>query len=360
MRILHVLNHSQDIGNGIVNATIDLACCQAQDGFEVAIASGGGEYEDLMKHHGIPHFNLDQRRHPLKMFNTVHRFRDIIKKFSPEIVHTHMITGVILAYLLRGNADYALISTVHNEWQRQSNWMRLADRVIAVSQFVARSMQHRGIPKYKLHVVTNGTLGSSRQRPLGSIKPLPLRHPAITTVAGMYDRKGIRELLEAFVQIADENPDVHLYLVGDGPDRAAFEHLAEQSPHRDRIHFEGFQPEPQRYLLSTDVFVLASRQEPFGLVLAEAREVGCAIVATAVDGIPEVLDGGKAGILLPAGEVTALSTVLSRLLRYPDELDMWKNRAQQNIDWLRVERVHQETLGVYRDAIADLARTVCA
>lgn len=360
MRILHVLNDVRELGNGIVNVAIDLACCQAQDGFEVAVASGGGEYEALMKQYGIHHFDLDQRRQPSTLFKTARRFREIVQFFSPDIIHTHMVTGVILARLLRGNAGYVLVSTVHNEWQRSANWMGLADRVIAVSQSVAQSMRHRGIPEYKLRVVANGTIGTPRRPSLDSLKPLPLKRPAITTVAGMFHRKGIGELLEAFVQIADENPAVHLYLVGNGSDRAVFEHQAQQSPHGDRIHFEGFQPQPQRYLLSTDVFVLASRQEPFGLVLAEAREVGCAIVATAVDGIPEVLEGGSAGILVPPEDVTALSASLSRLLRSHQDLQAWKQRAQTNIEWLRVERVHQETLEVYQGAIADLTRTVCA
>ncbi|MBE9010452.1 glycosyltransferase [Pseudanabaenaceae cyanobacterium LEGE 13415] len=360
MRILHVLNHVQDIGNGIVNAAIDLACYQAQAGFEVAIASSGGEYESLMKQYQIRHFTIAELRSPLEVLNTTQKFREITQVFSPNVVHTHMMTGVILAKLLRRNSSYVLISTVHNEWQSHAVLMGIADRVIAVSHAVARSMQHRGIPVRKLHVVANGTIGTPRHSSIDGIKPLPLKHPAITTVAGLYHRKGIHDLIEAFVQIADEHPTAHLYLVGNGPHRAAFERQAQESPHRSRIHFEGFQTEPQRYLLATDVFVLASRQEPFGLALSEAREAGCAIVASDVDGIPEVLDGGNAGQLFPVGDIKALSEALSGLLKRPEDLETWKLRAQTNIDWLRVERVHQETLWVYQAAIAEMNRTVCA
>lgn len=360
MRILHVLNHVQDIGNGIVNAAIDLACSQAQAGFEVAIASSGGEYESLMKQYQIRHFTIANPQSPLDVLKITQKFREITQVFSPDVIHTHMMTGVILAKLLRGNLSYVLVSTVHNEWQSHAVLMGIADRVIAVSRSVARSMQHRGIPIRKLHVVANGTIGTPRHPPIDRVKPLPLQHPAITTVAGLYHRKGINDLIEAFVQIADEHPTAHLYLVGNGPHRAAFERQAKDSPHRSRIHFEGFQTEPQRYLMSTDVFVLASRQEPFGLALSEAREAGCAIVASDVDGIPEVLDGGKAGQLVPAGDIKALSEALSRLLKCREDLEAWKIRARTNIDWLRVERVHQETLGVYQAAIAEMNRTVCA
>ncbi|MBD2078539.1 glycosyltransferase family 4 protein [Leptolyngbya sp. FACHB-17] len=360
MRILHVLNHAQDVGNGIVNAAIDLACWQAQAGLEVAIISSGGEYESLMKQYRIRHFTLKIPRSPLDVIKFARTFREITQIFLPDVVHAHMVRGVISAKTLRGNSDYVLVSTVHNEWQFHASLMGIADRVIAVSRSVARSMQHRGIPLQKLHIVANGTIGSPRRPPLDHVKPLSLQHPAITTVAGLYPRKGIRDLLEAFVQVADESPTAHLYLVGNGPHRAAFERQAQQSAHSGRIHFEGFQTEPQRYLLSTDIFVLASRQEPFGLALSEAREAGCAIVASNVDGIPEVLEGGNAGQLVRSGDVKALSQALLGLLRCRKDLESWKHRAQTNLDWLRVERVHQETLEVYQAAIAEMTRTVCA
>lgn len=360
MRILHVLNHVQEIGNGIVNTAIELACYQAKEGFEVAVASGGGEYEALMKRYGVQHFDLDQRRNPIVILNAAQKFNQIVRNFAPDIVHTHMMTGVVLAWVLRRNADYALVSTVHNEWQRSANWMGIADRVIITTQAVARSMQQRGIPAHKLVVVRCGTIGSLRQASLDAVEALPLKRPAVVTVAGMFPRKGIRELVEAFVQIADENPAVHLYLVGDGPHRSEFEQQARESSQCNRIHFEGFQAEPQRYLLSTDVFVLASHQEPFGLVLAEAREAGCAIVATDVDGIPEVLDGGKAGILVPAKDASALAAVLNQLLNSQNDLEKWRYRARQNLDWLRVDRMHQETLEVYRDARTAIAQIGCA
>jgi glycosyltransferase involved in cell wall biosynthesis len=360
MRILHILNDVRQLGNGIINAAVDLACLQARNGFEVAIASAWGEYEVLMKRYGIKHFYLDQTRRPVPLIKAGIEFRSIIERFNPDIVHAHMITGMILARCLRLNANYALIGTVHNEFERTSVLMGLADRVIAVSASVAESMRQRGIPDRKISTVANGTIASPRQRSLSELEPMPLQRPAIATVAGMSHRKGIAQLIKAFVQIADLNPQMHLYLVGDGPDRSEFEQQASKTPVANRIHFEGFQPEPQRYLLSTDVFVLASHQEPFGLVLSEAREAGCAIVASEVDGIPEVLEGGRAGILVPPGDVPALATALSHLLHSPKQLKHWKQRSQQHIEWLSVDRVHQETLQVYRGAIAELAQTICA
>ncbi|WP_066377725.1 glycosyltransferase family 4 protein [Anabaena sp. CA = ATCC 33047] len=349
MRILHITNHVQEIGNGIVNVAVDLACLQAKSGYEIAVASAGGEYAALLGSYGVRHFHLDQSRQPFNIIKAAWQLRQLIQKFQPDIVHAHMMTGVVLAAMLRNGCNYGLVSTVHNEFQRSAILMGLADRVIAVSHAVANSMIRRGIPKKKLRIVTNGTLGSPRHRQLPDYQPLPLHRPAITTVAGMYTRKGIAELITAFMKLAPEFPPAHLYLVGDGPDRTMFETMVKNTPFSHRIHFEGFQPEPQRYMLATDIFVLASHCESFGLVLTEAREAGCAIIASNVDGIPETLDHGQAGVLIPPKDSQSLADALSKLLRNPQQLEKYKYRAQKNLERFKATRVNEETLTVYRE-----------
>ncbi|MBW4596514.1 MAG: glycosyltransferase family 4 protein [Brasilonema angustatum HA4187-MV1] len=352
MRILHITNHVQRIGNGIVNVAIDLACLQAKLGYDVAVASAGGEYETLLERYNVKHFQLNQSRTPLNLAKAAWLYWDIIQAFQPNIVHAHMMTGVVLGALFK-ISSYGLVSTVHNEFQRSAILMGLADRVIAVSSAVADSMVKRGIPKHKLRVVSNGTLGSPRHPNITEYQALPLHRPAITTVAGMYKRKGIGELIDAFVEIATEFPDAHLYLVGDGPDRAIFEAKAQSTPVGDRIHFEGFQPEPQRYMLASDIFVLASYCESFGLVLTEAREAGCAIVASDVDGIPETLDNAEAGLLVPPKDSHALAQTLTKLLNNPCELDQWKCQAKLNLERFSAARVNEETLATYRELLTN-------
>lgn len=358
MRVIHILNHVREIGNGIVNVAVDLACLQANNGHDVVVVSGGGEYEKLLASYGVQHFQLDQTRTPINLIKAAGCYQAIIKEFQPDIVHAHMMTGVVLGKVLKGASHYSLVATVHNEFQRSAILMGLADRVIAVSKAVAQSMARRGIPGHKLRIISNGTLGSVRTRNIKEYQPVELQQPAIATVAGMYQRKGISELIDAFTQIAGEFPEAHLYLVGNGPDRQTFEEKAQNTPFKHRIHFEGFQPEPQRYLLAADIFVLASHRDPSPLVIPEAREAGCAIVASNVDGIPEALDGGKAGILVPPKDSQSLANALAELLRNPPILSQWKEQAQQNLAWLTVGRVNQETVAVYSELMVEKSEKV--
>jgi glycosyltransferase involved in cell wall biosynthesis len=351
VKILHILNHSLNVGNGIVNVAVDLACLQAKFGNIVAVASSGGHYETLFNEFGVQHFYLDQTRTPTNIIKLVKHYRRIISTFQPDIVHVHMMTGVILGRTLRFGFSYKLVSTVHNEFQSSSILMGVADQVVAVSDAVSISMQQRGISPNKMNVVRNGTIGSPRTKPISQYSPANLSRPSTTTVAGMYHRKGIHELIQAFTLIADKFPLAHLYLVGDGPDRNLFEDQANKTPFADRIHFEGFQPEPQSYLRSTDIFVLASHKDPSPLVIPEAREAGCAIIATDVDGIPEALNYGAAGYLIPPKSISDLEKRLEEMLGNSVLLEDQRQVSISDLEYLNISRVTDETISVYKKAL---------
>jgi glycosyltransferase involved in cell wall biosynthesis len=352
MRVLHILNDVTDRGNGIVNTAVDLALEQARQGLAVAVASAGGGYKPLLESAGVLHLALDQSRRPAQLLRAMRSLGTMLSDFRPDIVHAHMCTGMLLAWLWKHFNRFALIGHVHNVHDRQSVMMGLADRVIASSQSVATTMRAQGIPKRKIRVVLNRTLDSPRCPSLAEIEPRPLIGRSIVTVCGMNHRKGIAELIAAFERIGSQAPDAHLYLVGDGPDREQFERQARASSRPNHIHFEGYQALPQAYMLSAEVFVLASRRESFGLVLIEARQAGCAIVATDVDGIAEALDGGSAGLLVPSGDVNALAQALGRLLNDEDQRRQWRSRAKAGIANFHVQRMASEIKTVYDEPLA--------
>jgi glycosyltransferase involved in cell wall biosynthesis len=350
MRIMHVLNHTVRY-NGHVHVAVDLACIQAKLGHDVAIASAGGDFDDLFSQYSVSHIIVDQRRKPLNLLKATKRFGDAFRAFDPEIVHAHMMTSVVLAWPWRRLGKFKLVTTVHNEFQRSAIIMGLGDRVIAVSDAVKQSMLRRGVGEAKLRVVLNGTLGTPR---LPDVKPeaATLSRPAIVFVGGLHPRKAVDHLIRAFAVVRATVPDITLYILGDGPNRAEYEGLARDLGCGERVQFCGQKKDPRPYLLGSDIFVLASHADPAPLVIAEAREAGCAIIGTAVDGIPELLEHGKAGILVPPGDEAALASALASLLSDPALLVRTRQRSQCNIDRLSVTRVAEETIDIYRDVLA--------
>jgi glycosyltransferase involved in cell wall biosynthesis len=347
MRILHILNDVTNRGNGIVNATVDIAIEQVRQGHTVAIASAGGEHEELLRAFHVEHIHLDQSRTLTNLPLAAFQFSHIARRFRPDIVHAHMRTGLLLAAAWRRPLGFTLVSHVHNVHERESRLMGLAQRVIVVSNSVGDTMQSHGIPREKIRVVLNRTLGSPRmQQPM---EPVHLQHPAIVTVCGLYVRKGVAELITAFTAVAAEFPAAHLYIVGDGPDAAAFHAQAAAAACAERIHFEGFQSNAQSYLRAADVFVLASRRESFALVLIEARSAGCAIIATAADGSPQALEDGRAGLLVPTENPPALAAALHAMLSDDSSRRAWGQRAQEGIDAFTIPRMVAELQAVYNE-----------
>ncbi|MBV8096332.1 MAG: glycosyltransferase [Acetobacteraceae bacterium] len=230
--------------------------------------------------------------------------------------------------------------------------MGTADRVIGVSGFVTQSMIRRGIPARKVRTVLNGTIHSPRS-PGSPSHAAILSRPAILHVGGLHPRKGVDDLIKAFAIICRRFPEAHLYLVGSGPHQAEYEALARDVAPAGRVVFRGHTDDPGSYMRGADIFVLASRSEPASLVLSEAREAGCAVVATDVGGNKEMLENGAAGILVPPDRPDLLANALSDLLGEPQCLAEAKARSQINIEKMSLRRVAAETEQVYREILED-------
>ena len=348
MRILHVTNSLSNRGNGIVNVAVDLAIEQQRAGHSVAFLSGPGGYEKMLLAEGITLLRLDApRRRPWEIFKACFRARRLLRQFRPDIVHAHMLTGLLLCLPWTKLYRIATVGHLHNVHDDSAKRMGLADRLITVSDAVAEDMRRQGVPAAKIRVILNRNLQSPRQPPLATIEPADLVHPAILTIAGISQRKGIAELLDAFYLIAKEFPDANIYLAGEGPERIQLEEEASRSPARDRIHFLGFDPNPLSLMVACDIFVLASRRESYGLVLGEARMAGCAIIASDVDGIPEALDNGAAGLLVPPQSPALLAEAIGWLLRDDALRQTWRQRAGSGLERFLVSRMVGEVMDLY-------------
>ena len=349
VRIIHFLNHTYAF-NGHVNVAVDLACVQARMGHSVALISQGGDFDALLESCHVQHIKIDQTRRPLTLLRAVYHLQQAFRSFQPDIVHAHMMTSAGLAFLLRLFYRFKLVTTVHNEFEKWATFMGLGDRVVAVSKVVSTSMARRGVAETKLCVVLNGTIGSPR---LSQDLPAPqdLHHPAIMFVGGLHPRKGVADLITAFQTVAAKVPAAHLYLVGEGPYDQEYRRLAAQTGVGDRIEFCGSQPDPRSYLQGADLFVLASHSEPGALVLPEAREAGCAVIGTEVGGIPEMLDLGKAGLLVPPQRPDLLADAMVRVLTEEGLLTELKRRASENLAYFRIERVARDYLANYQELL---------
>ncbi|MGQ0816333.1 MAG: glycosyltransferase family 4 protein [Gemmatimonadota bacterium] len=128
-------------------------------------------------------------------------------------------------------------------------------------------------------------------------------------------RKGIVDFAEMWQRVASELPHAHAVIAGAGAREQQFRDVMGGAP---RVHWLGFRRDTPNLLKALDVFVLPSRFEGFGLVLAEAMAAGVACAAYAASNIPELLEDGVTGLLAPVGDVDALAAAVESLCRSPE------------------------------------------
>lgn len=182
MRILHLLNHTNRL-NGHVHAAVDIACAQAKLGHTVCVASGSGDFEELLRKKSVETVVIDHKRTTRNLLKSGMALKRFVRSWQADIVHAHMMTSAVLAWPVCKLARIPLVTTVHNEFEKSAILMGLGTRVIAVSDAVSVSMRRRGVSQSRLRVVLNGTIGSARFESR-STADTALFHPNILFVGG--------------------------------------------------------------------------------------------------------------------------------------------------------------------------------
>ena len=303
--------------------------------FEVFVCSGGeGPLAEEARRKGL-HFVPA----PLDKKLGVRGRREIashLKNLKIDLLHTHGgvagFHGRAAARLARTPAVVHTLHGIHylhyrNPFLRrlyialERRYSRFTDRLVLVCRSdLRRAGKHRLAPERKMTVILNG---ASAPPPSVRDDLSPLRkslgwepgRPVVGTVARLHRQKGIVHLLRAVRRIGEAVPESLLAIVGDGPLAGRLEGKARRLGVGERCRFLGAREDAAALMGLFDVFVLPSLWEGLPFVLVEASALGKPIVATAVDGVPEILENEQTGLLVPAADPEALAGAVVRLLR---------------------------------------------
>lgn len=202
-------------------------------------------------------------------------------------------------------------------WQAQGSWKVLRG-VVTDSGHSARECLAAGAPPRLVHVVAPPAWG-------GADPPAPAdRSPGqrVGFVGALEPRTGVAALIEAAGRFLSERPEATLTVVGDAPpgDDGHAQLLpaaARATGVSERIDFEGRSGDAATRMAELDVLVVPSLAEPFGMPAAEAAAAGVAVVASRTGGLPEIVEDGVTGLLVPPGDVGALAHAVGALLDDP-------------------------------------------
>jgi len=195
-----------------------------------------------------------------------------------------------------------------------------ADAVVAVSEYVARRQRTAGaVPASRIRVVPNPVTIPETPSPATEVRSTLGLEPGRRLVAAagrLTPEKGFEDLLRAADALP---PDVDLVVFGDGPDRSRLEALRSRLRTSARVQLAGARPDAADCLAASDVCVVPSRwEEAFCLAAAEAPACERPLVATRVGAIPELVEDGVSGLLVPPASPAELAAAIQRLLEEPD------------------------------------------
>lgn len=285
----------------------------------------GREIETL----GIP--VTDVRMRSLSDLSGVLRLLKILKRLQPQILHTHLfrsnlwgrLVGASLRIPIMISSEHSLTRT-HFEGRLRIKWItwidtalsRLSDTVIAVSESTRDLLRENGVASDKIVFIPNAidTTLYLNQDGTSIRREFQLDHVKVVTAVGrLVSQKNHRLLIEAFSTVLERFRHAKLLIVGSGPLRSELEARVPESM-RDNVLFLGTRSDIPQIMAASDVVVLPSSYEPFGLVLVEAMAASRPVIGTRVDGIPELIDDGINGIVVPPHDSVALSNAILSIL----------------------------------------------
>lgn len=254
----------------------------------------------------------------------------VIREFQPHIVHGAVFEGVTMATVSSVFCRVPVLIIEETSDPQNRSWrgnllMHLfsffADAVVGVSQASTNYLTEKlKISPKKVHLISNGVaipreVSEKESEQLKATLGIDTEKIIIGSVGRMINdnTKRFSDLIKAFEMLIRKGLNVHLVLVGDGPEKGSYERLVQQLNIEKSVTFEGYQDDTAKYYAIFDVFSLVSAHESFGLVLAEAMLSKLPIVATKVGGMQYIVDHEKTGYLVEKQNIVEIAEKLEIL-----------------------------------------------
>jgi glycosyltransferase involved in cell wall biosynthesis len=289
------------------------------------------------------------------------RLSRLLKRLRPDVIHAHDPHGLAIAALalpMTGSTpspplvasrrvDFHLKNNSLSRWKH-----RQVDCFIAASDAIRRMLVADGVPADRTVTVHEGVdISHILAAPAVNVHEalfLPHHAPLVGNVAALVPHKGQRYLIEAAHLVVREIPDARFVIFGEGELREHLERLVHEHHLEKHVLLPGFRTDILGCIKSFDVFAMSSVTEGLGTSLLDAMACQRPIVATRTGGIPEIVDDGVNGLLVPPRDAPALARAIVRMLN-----DEAQSRTMGEAGFTRVterftvERMVAQTAAVY-------------
>jgi glycosyltransferase involved in cell wall biosynthesis len=294
----------------------------------------------------------------------------LIREQKPHIVNTHtakagflgriaanMARVPVIIHTYHGHVLHGYYGRVKNDVLRRMERAlgHLTDCIIAVDPQVKRDLvDYRVAPPEKIVVVPYGlhlepylaceTHRGEFRRELG----LPIEAKLVGIVGRIFPIKNHRLFLDAATLVAQREPGARFVIVGDGTLRPEMEDHAHRMGIADRVIFTGWRQDLPRVYADLDLLAVTSNNEGTPFSAIEAMAAGCPVVATRVGGLPDLIQEGQTGYLVPPGDARAVAEAMLGLLHAPETAHHMGQAARARVrDYYAVHRLIRDTEQLY-------------
>ena len=333
-----IICHPTIGGSGVVAAELGMAL--AERGHEVHVVSyvrpvRVADSQPRLHFHEVAITRYPLFKYPPYTLALATKLAALAREHPIDILHAHYaIPHAISAYLCKqmlGDGAPKIVTTLHGtditllgldesfyEITRFS--LQQSDGVTAVSSYLARETQERFCTDCPAEVIYNfidlDRFSPAKRDPAVRSRYASADEVLIGHLSNFRFVKRPQDVIRIFHRVAQQIR-ARLLMIGDGPDRETTERMADELGVRDRIHFLGSDNDVEELLPQLDLFLLPSEQESFGLAALEAMACGVPVIASKVGGLPELVEDGRSGYLLPLRDIEAMSARAVEILSTP-------------------------------------------
>jgi glycosyltransferase involved in cell wall biosynthesis len=330
----------------------------------VALLTHDGPYRETLEHQGIPVTLIGKR---WKVDPAAYwKMRTFIRKLAPDVVHTWIFAANCYGRQAAFSAGVKHVIAGERCVDRWKAWhefvidrrlARRTERIVTNSNGVREFYVEQRLPADKFVVIPNGIAPASinselsREQLLDELG-LPSGTRLIAAVGRLWPQKHYKDLIWAADLLKSARDDVHLLIIGEGPQRDRLYEYRGQIGISDRVHFLGARDDVPALLSHVDCFWLGSGFEGQSNGLMEAMSAGIPVVATDIAGNRDLVVSGKTGYLAEVGDAAEFARKTNQILD-DDQLAEQLGQAgkQRMLDEFSVERMVDRHAQLYRDLV---------
>ena len=374
-----ILLHSGAGGSGVVATEVGIGL--AREGHTVHFVASSVPFrltelgDPNIYFHQVESMSYPLFDAPLTTLAEASKLAEVIEENHVEVIHAHYAiphaaAAIMARDMVKVPVPPAVVTTLHGTdvtlvgldraYLRTTQYsIERSDAVTAVSHYLAGYTHAEMGIKREISVVPNA-VDSQRFSPNGSAE-LRLRyaHPEeklLTHVSNFRAVKRVEDVVHAFAEISAE-VGARLLMIGDGPDRPKAFELATKLGVGGRVAFLGSFPRIESLLAISDLFLLPSSEESFGLAALEAMASGVPVIASRTGGVPEVVVDGETGYLCSLGDTAGMANAALTLLKNPHLHRAFSRAARKRAeDVFSEKKVLPLYLDAYERALASRVR----